>query len=353
MAEVGITTKFMTRKIRIKPYFHILESDGVVSFIKTLDETIRIPSGPVINILVDVIQQTSDYGQACDAITDALQLGAGEAAVLLGKFIELGILEWYTETGSESKNRYHRQQLLFDSMSPLSDTAFDERQIKLASAHVMIIGIGGIGNYIAMALAAAGVGKLTIVDFDVVELTNMNRQILFRESDVGKSKIPSAVDQLKSLNSTISVTGIETRIHSVEELEKIIIEAAPINYIVLSADHPPHLVLWASALCRKHSFHYMKCGYMGHQGLIGPLLGPDTPSYEELFESWKPVIESQPERFQKQNDAFIAPSMAATNGILANTAALEIIKEITGIGPSVLKGRRLLLNMKTLEMVFG
>ena len=349
----GITTDTMTRKIRIKPYFHILENDGVVSFIKTLDETIRIPSGPFINTLVDAIQQTSDYSQACNAITESLQLGNGEAEVLIAKFVEMGILEWYTEDGTEPQSRYHRQQLLFDSISPLSESAVDDRQQKIAAAHIMIIGIGGIGNYMAMAMAAAGVGKLTLVDFDVVELSNMNRQVLFREPNIGQPKIPSATAQLKALNSTIVVSGIETRIDSQEALENLLVQNGPVDYLALSADHPPHLVLWASALCRKHSFYYMKCGYMGHQGLIGPMLGPDTPLYEELFESWKPVIESQPERFRKQNEAFIAPSMAATNGILANIAALEIIKEITGITPSSLKGKRLLLNMKTLEMVFG
>lgn len=350
---VGIITEDMTQRIRIKPYYHILENDGVVSFIKTLDETIRIPSGEVINILVDAIQHSGDYNEVCKSISNSLQLGNGEAEILINKFMELGVIEWHTELETESKSRYHRQQLLFDSMSPLANIADDERQAKLAAAHVMIIGIGGIGNYIAMALAAAGIGKLTIVDFDVVEMSNMNRQVLFRESNLGQPKIPSAVEQLKSLNSTIIISGIETKIDSLDAFEKLVKERSPVNYVVLSADHPPHLVLWASALCRKHNFHYMKCGYMAHQGLIGPLLGPDTPLYEELFESWKPVIESQPDRFRKQNEAFIAPSMAATNGILANIAALEMIKDITGIAPSCLKAQRLLLNMKTMELTYG
>lgn len=343
----------MSKNIRIKPYLHILEKDGIVSFIKTLDESIRIPSGKMIDTIVSVIQQNSNYDSVCDELSKQLRITLQETELLLGKFIELGVLEWVDIVNQNEPGRYHRQQLLFDAIAPLADSSTDPYQHKLSDTHIMILGIGGIGNYMAMAFAAAGVGKITLVDFDVVELSNLNRQILFRESDIGKSKIASAIAHLNSLNSTIELKGIETKVHSQEELDILINDNGPVNYLVLSADHPPHLVLWASALCQKHQFKYVKCGYMAYQGLVGPLLGPQTKRYEELFESWKTVIESQPKHFKSHNDSYIAPSMAATNAILANIAALEIIKDITGIASSALTEKRLLVDLKTIEISFG
>ena len=349
----GTIIDSMSKNIRIKPYFHILEKDGIVSFIKTLDESIRIPSGKMIDTIVHAIQQNSNYEIVCNELCTKLSITQQETELLIGKFLEIGVLEWYDSKGNHKPGRYHRQELLFDAMTPEADSEAGTAQNKLAETHVTILGIGGIGNYIAMALAAAGVGKLTLVDFDVVELSNMNRQVLFQESDIGKPKIPAAVNHLKSLNSSIQIRGFETKIQSQEELEKLVAEKSPVHYLVLSADHPPHLVLWASALCKKHQFKYIKCGYMAHQGLVGPLLGPDTRQYEELFESWKPVIESQPMQFKLQNDNYIAPSMAATNAILANIAALELVKDITGITDSCLKEKRMLVNLKTMEVCFG
>lgn len=341
----------MSKYIRIKPYLHILEKEGIVSFIKTLDDEIRIPSGKMADTIIGVFRKTSEYEKVCASLSRELDISLQEAEVVIIKFMELGILECY-ETEIEP-GRYHRQQLLFDSIAPEVNSSGRESQNKLSDTHIMILGIGGIGNYMSMAFAAAGIGKITLVDFDVVELSNLNRQILFRESDIGKSKIASAIAHLSTLNSTIELKGVETKIHSEEDLDKLITANGPINYLVLSADHPPHLVLWASALCKKHHFNYVKCGYMAYQGLVGPLLGPQTKRYEELFESWKPVIEAQPLHYKSHNDSYIAPSMAATNAILANIAALEIIKEITGITSSAIKEKRLLVDLKTMEITFG
>ncbi|MBK8874443.1 MAG: ThiF family adenylyltransferase [Bacteroidetes bacterium] len=343
----------MLKGIRIKSYYHILEKDGIVSFIKTLDESIRIPSGKMADTIIDVVQKTTDYNLVCMNLCHELNITNHESELLIGKFLELGILEWFETNIQSEPDRYHRQQMLFDSIAPNTEPSVNNYQKKISDTHVMILGIGGIGNYMAMAFAAAGVGKITIVDFDVVELSNLNRQILFKESDIGKSKVKSAVEHLGSLNNTIQLKGIETKVSSQSELDKLLEANGPVNYLVLSADHPPHLVLWASALCKKHQFQYVKCGYMAYQGLVGPLLGPQTKSYEELFESWKPMIEAQPQHFKAYNDSYIAPSMAATNAILANIAALEIIKDITGIAASALKEKRLLVDLKTMEISFG
>src|ERR1051325_4080253 len=89
-----------------------------------------------------------------------------------------------------------------------------EGQQKLKAARVLCIGAGGLGSPLALYLAAAGVGTLGIVDFDVVDFTNLQRQIIHGTSDVGRSKLQSATDTLKEINPFVKVEGFEVALSS-------------------------------------------------------------------------------------------------------------------------------------------
>ncbi|MBL0340804.1 MAG: ThiF family adenylyltransferase [Bacteroidetes bacterium] len=344
----------MKQQLRLKSHYHLLRKDGYIDFIKTLDEGIRIPENEVLDYLISSLQETSATMEIVSKLKSTYQIPENVAEKLIQKFIDLGVFEYFTDDLPIALNRYHRQLLLFDAIQsePQFETHIDQ-QLLLTHTHVLILGIGGIGNFIALSLTASGIGKITLVDFDVVEETNLNRQVLFSESDLGKSKVLQAASRLMELNSKCTIVAIEKSIKSILDLEELVRESGPISYLVLAADQPPELVLWASSLCPKYNFKYIKCGYMSYQGLIGPLLGPKTKSYEQLFEHWGATINLQDQLIQQQNEKFIAPSMAASNAILSNIAALEMIKDISGIVPSCLIEKRLLFNLKTMELKFG
>jgi molybdopterin/thiamine biosynthesis adenylyltransferase/rhodanese-related sulfurtransferase len=92
-------------------------------------------------------------------------------------------------------------------------------QQKLKAARVLCIGAGGLGSPLALYLAAAGVGTLGIVDFDVVDFTNLQRQIIHSTADVGRKKLDSAAEKLKAINPFVNVKKIETRLSSENALE--------------------------------------------------------------------------------------------------------------------------------------
>jgi len=94
-----------------------------------------------------------------------------------------------------------------------------EGQQKLKAARVLCIGAGGLGSPLALYLAAAGVGTLGIVDFDVVDFTNLQRQIIHSTADVGRKKLDSAAEKLKAINPFVNVKKIETRLSSANALE--------------------------------------------------------------------------------------------------------------------------------------
>jgi len=94
-----------------------------------------------------------------------------------------------------------------------------EGQLKLKQAKVLCIGAGGLGSPLALYLAAAGVGTLGVVDFDVVDLTNLQRQIIHGTGDIGRKKLDSAADRLAAINPNVNVRKFETRLTSANALE--------------------------------------------------------------------------------------------------------------------------------------
>ena len=94
-----------------------------------------------------------------------------------------------------------------------------EGQLKLKAARVLCIGAGGLGSPLALYLGAAGIGTLGIVDFDVVDYTNLQRQIIHTTADVGRKKLDSAADKLKAINPLINLRTFDTRLSSDNALE--------------------------------------------------------------------------------------------------------------------------------------
>src|SRR5579872_4108254 len=89
-----------------------------------------------------------------------------------------------------------------------------EGQLKLKRAKVLCIGAGGLGSPLSLYLGAAGVGKIGLVDFDVVDYTNLQRQIIHGTSDVGRTKLESARDTLLEINPHVEIENFETRLSS-------------------------------------------------------------------------------------------------------------------------------------------
>ena len=94
-----------------------------------------------------------------------------------------------------------------------------EGQLKLKQAKVLCIGAGGLGSPLALYLGAAGVGKLGLVDFDVVDFTNLQRQVIHGTSDVGRTKLDSARDTLQEINPNVEIEAFETRLSSDNALD--------------------------------------------------------------------------------------------------------------------------------------
>lgn len=149
-------------------------------------------------------------------------------------------------------------------------------QARLRRARALVLGVGGTGGAAAQVLVASGLGRLHAVDPDVVELSNLNRQLLYRETDIGRPKVAAALTALKSLNSDVTVTGERREVRGPDDLAALL-TAAPYDILVLGADRPPDIRRWANRVCLRLGLPWVEGGYRGPlvtAGLHVPGAGP-------------------------------------------------------------------------------
>jgi len=209
-------------------------------------------------------------------------------------------------------------------------------QRKLLEASVLCIGAGGLGSPVAMYLAAAGVGRLGILDFDRVDLTNLQRQIIHGTKDVGRPKVESAVDRLRDLNPTIEIVPYDTLLTSENAFE--ILE--PWDVIVDGTDNFPvrYLVNDATQMLGKPLVYGSIYQFEGQATVFMP--GPETPCYRCLFPQPPPpgTVPSCAE----------GGVFGVLPGIIGSIQATEAIKLITGVGEPLV-GRLLLFDALSME----
>ena len=157
-------------------------------------------------------------------------------------------------------------------------------QRKLLDSSVLVIGAGGLGSPIAMYLAAAGIGKLGVVDFDTVDVSNLQRQILHTSDDVGRPKVESAIEHLRAINPTIEIVGHDTLLFSTNVYE--VFEGYDI--VVDGTDNFPvrYLVNDATQFLGKPLVYGSIYQFEGQATVFMP--GKETPCYRCLFPSPPP-----------------------------------------------------------------
>ena len=214
-----------------------------------------------------------------------------------------------------------------------------EGQLKLKNAKVLLIGTGGLGSPLGLYLAAAGVGRLGLVDFDVVDFTNLQRQVTFGSGDVGKHKTEAARARLSSLNPDIHIETFETKLDSSNALELF----KDFDIIVDGTDNFPtrYLVNDACILLGKPNVYGSIFRFEGQVTVFGM---PDGPCYRCLYPEPPPpgLVPSCAE----------GGVLGVLPGIVGSIQAMETIKLILARGDSLI-GRLLLfdaLGMKFREL---
>jgi adenylyltransferase/sulfurtransferase len=224
------------------------------------------------------------------------------------------------------KQRYNRQIII-----PGIGEAGQE---KLKMSHVIIAGSGGLGSPAALYLVAAGVGTIRIIDNDRVELSNLNRQILHWDGDIGKSKTSSALEKLSQINKYVVIETVNKTINKTNVSSL----TAGFDIIVDAMDNiPTRLLLNKAAI--EHNIPFVHGAVYGLEGRVTTIIPGKTACFNCFCQGM-----SVPEKF---------PVLGTTPAIIGTIQATEVIKYLTGMG-KLLENRLLIydgLNMKFTELI--
>ncbi|MCL5290968.1 MAG: molybdopterin-synthase adenylyltransferase MoeB [Actinobacteria bacterium] len=211
-----------------------------------------------------------------------------------------------------------------------------EGQKRLNEAKVLVVGAGGLGSPAALYLAAAGIGKLGLVDSDAVDLSNLQRQVLHGTADVGRPKTTSAAERLADINPDVEVVEHDLRLEAANVMEIV----GAYDLVLDGTDNFPtrFLVNDACVIAGKPLVHGAILRFDGQATTIVP---GDGPCYRCVFPEPPPpgVVPSCSQ----------AGILGAVAGVIGSIMASEAVKVVLGL-PGILKGR--ILAMNALDMTF-
>jgi adenylyltransferase/sulfurtransferase len=177
-----------------------------------------------------------------------------------------------SELSSRDLERYSRQVML--------EEIGYEGQLKLKSAKVCVVGVGGLGNPIATRLVAMGIGKIRIVDRDVVELSNLHRQTIFDESDIGQVKVEAAAKKLKKMNSDVLIEALPVSVNDYTAFD--IVEGCDVVIDALDSVNARYSL---NKACVKKNIPFVTGAAVGVSGQIFTILPNQTACYHCVFPS--------------------------------------------------------------------
>jgi molybdopterin/thiamine biosynthesis adenylyltransferase len=211
-----------------------------------------------------------------------------------------------------------------------------EGQEKLANSHALIVGAGGLGSPAALYLAAGGVGTLTICDFDMVDLTNLQRQILHTTAAVGVNKAVSARNSLLAINPDVHINTVEIKASS-DEFSKLITQAD----VVLDCSDNFATRYTLNKLCVDLKKPLVSGAALAFEGQVTvyDMRHDSSPCYHCLFPD-----NGEDTDLRCATNGVFAPLV----GMIGTTQAAEAMKLLMGIGDS-LQGRLLLLDAMAME----
>ena len=277
--------------------------------------------------------------------------GEEEVKDSLAQLEELGLIEDAADDdriAPDTWERFDRQLRYFSDIS--TGPSPSECQERLESSRVAVLGVGGLGGWSALALSCHGVGEMLLVDFDEVELNNLNRQVLYNEADVGRSKVRVAAERLGAFNSAMRIEVREERLDS----EAAVADAIEGSDIVIDAVDWPALDIerWVNSACFSAGIPFIAMSHFPPVARVGPLYVPgQTGCYacqEIAYKRSYPLYDLAMEQQRAK------PSPAATLGaacaLIGGQVALDIMHYLTGLAEPSTQGVSQIFDLRTMEM---
>lgn len=221
----------------------------------------------------------------------------------------------------QGSNTYSRQIDFFENFD---DSSGVENQKKLFKSTVAIVGIGGVGSWTALSLAMSGIGNLVLVDPDIVEASNLTRQIGYDMDTIGTYKVDALSCKIRKINPSVNIKKYKNKILENNLKNKIIFDN--VDFVISCIDEPNinKAGKIISDICWDYKIpHIISGGYNGHQGMIGPTIIPEKTicweciikAIEKEYEDWQQIIQGK-----------ATGSLGCLSAIISNIQVWECIR---------------------------
>ncbi|MGW4411112.1 HesA/MoeB/ThiF family protein [Nonomuraea sp. NPDC004702] len=345
----------LDRLIRVKPIYPVYRLDGT-----------RFRIGAQAGVTVDF---TDPYGQLwtlVEALDGTRTLGEVAAAVgrahpgigvedVLGAVRDLdgrGFLEDARPSpydGGDAR-RYQGNVNYFSHYAGLS-AAREQPQDRLRGAHCVLLGLGGGGSYILPMLLAAGFGRITAVDYDRVELSNLNRQFLYRESDLGAYKTAVAARTAREVNPGVEFAAVQRRIESAADVARLVRGA---DVAICAIDEPPFVAQRrVNAGCVQEGVPYVCGGSFVTRGRLFSVRPHETGCMDCLhlyYSRADPSYLAQLAGALRAEHGRVTLAFAPHIALIASLITGEAIRLVTGHAEPIALGRQLDVHFETGEL---
>jgi molybdopterin/thiamine biosynthesis adenylyltransferase len=237
----------------------------------------------------------------------------------------------------EEEARYVSGLAFFSTFADLN-TSRQVFQERLRSAHVLQLGVGGLGSTVLPGLVGAGVGRITIVDIDHVELKNLTRQFLYTEADVGRPKLERAAARARALNSSIEVTAVERQITGANDLIDLL---HGVDLVVCAIDQPRGISERVSEACIRHGVPMI----VGGMGVTRLAYWSFWPGVSGCMRCWYPdpavaePVGTLPAQVNRATGAMAS--------LVGGLVGVEALRYLTGFAPPVSAGRCWMVDLVT------
>ena len=246
------------------------------------------------------------------------------------------------------RERFDRQLRYFSDVRGAGPTP-SECQARLRESRVALLGVGGLGGYSAWALACCGVGEMWLVDGDRVEASNLNRQILYTEADIGLLKAEAAAARLRAFNPAMKVTATARRLGSEVELADFIAGA---DVVVDTADWPAfEFERWCNAACFEAGIPYISMSHFSQIARVGPFYVPGrTGCYSCQEIAWHRDYPLFATAAESPSDGAEAATLGAACGLIGGQVGMEVMHLLTGLAEPATLGAAHNYDLRTMEM---
>lgn len=332
--------------------------------IKRTTEQIEAPNGDVYLLRpsagadVHIENPDPEGRRLLEALDGSLERGEleerfGKEAVndLLAQLEELGLVEDAADDdliSEEVKERFDRQIRYFSDIT--TGPTPSQCQARLESARIVVLGVGGLGGCSALSLACCGVGEMLLIDGDRVEESNLNRQILYTEADIGRLKVDAAADRLSAFSSRVRLQTIPKRMDSKEAIAAVI---EGCDLMIDAADWPTHdIEQWVNEACFEAEIPYITMSHFPPIARVGPFYVPGVTgcyacqiaAYRRSYPMFDIAIE------QRRAKQIPVATMGPACGLIGGQVGLDVMHYLTRLAEPSTQGVGHIYDLRTMEV---